>query len=301
MTAYIDYDEGKAANLFLDFYANSANNLESKDIMYARLQDQEAYDKWHLAWYVSEILDIHDLRKSGKLNFSDIPRKEKNLIVFLLLEAFERPASLLELGCAMFEMIDGIEFAQKFFQSKGYNIKNNILDRTEFYSIEMSRMMRSGAERLHPTIPIGFFNNITELNRRFDLIYDRNVTSAAVNTVKELVDFMSQGEVGFHNLYVCKDETFNSMCMGRSLTYFHLDEIIQRLDKPLYHLFGRKCLGPGTENFDPALGRVVIEGFFLCADRNFAEHWFNKALSYPEVRIWFEEKGITLKLASEIW
>ena len=82
MAVYKDYIEGKAANLFLDFYANLENASSSKEIIYARREDQEAYDAWHLAWYVSEILDIHELSKSHNLIFNDIPRKEKNLIIY---------------------------------------------------------------------------------------------------------------------------------------------------------------------------------------------------------------------------
>jgi len=301
VAVYEDYIEGKAANLFLDFYANLENASSSKEIIYARREDQEAYDAWHLAWYVSEILDIHELSKSHKLIFNDIPRKEKNLIVYLLLLTFERPVALLEFGCAMFELIDGIEISEKILTGVETNEKDKIVEQTEFFSIEMSKVMRGGAERLHPNIPIRFFNHVNDLDRNFDLIYDRNVSSYAMNTVDDLVSFMSRGEVGFYNLFVSKDKTFISMRMGKSLTYFHLEELVDRLDKPLYYLFGQKSLGSGTMDFDPSLGHDVIEGFFLNADEAFAQSWLVVAMSYPDVAKWFVEKEIKLTLANALW
>jgi len=298
MTVYKDYLAGKAAELFLDFHAvRGAGDGQPEDILYRRVVDQEAYDTWHLSWYFNEILELHGLLKGPTPRLADIPRKEKHLLMYLLIEAWNGDGriDLLEFGCSLFELIDGLQLVDKVL-----GLRTDLLSRLRFHGVDLSDVMRAGAERLHPDCAIGFSKTLPDVARSFDIVYDRNVSSYALTTPADLIGLMNLGKVSFHNLFVSRGDTFLSMRMGKSITYFGLKELIAGLDRPLFHLFGRSSRGTSAVNFDATLGRDVIEGFFLCADEAFARRWLDAANSRPEVRAWFAEKEIGLTRAENL-
>jgi len=149
MTTYKDYAAGKAADLFLDFYAKPGEKAPGETVLYRRVVDQDAYDTWHLSWYFKELLELHGLATSAAPRFVDIPRKEKNLLVFLLIEAWgaDKDIDLAEFGCSLFELIDGLELSQKILSPK-----NDLLRRVLFHGIDLSDVMRAAAARLRLSV-----------------------------------------------------------------------------------------------------------------------------------------------------
>ena len=297
MTTYRDYTAGKAADLYLDFYAATDGQSANDTVLYRRVVDQDAYDTWHLSWYFKELLELHRLIKSDTSRFADIPRKEKNLLVYLLIEAWggDQEVNLAEFGCSLFELIDGLELSQKIV-----NPRTDLLRRMHFHGIDLSDVMLAAAERLHLDRKLTFYRNATDIDRSFDILYDRNVSSYAFNACPDLASLMNRASVSFCNLFVSRGETFLSMRMGKSITYFGLEDLIAELDRPLFHLFGRSSQGTSTADFDATMGRDVIEGFFLCADKDFAKRWYDLAMKRPDVRAWFEEKEIGLTPAERL-
>lgn len=298
MAIYKDYSAGKATNLFLDFYAAPPDAAAgTKDILYRRVVDQDAYDTWHLSWYFNEILEIQALLKGAQPSLADVPRKEKHLLVYLMLEAWtgEGEIDLLEFGCSLFELIDGLLLVQKVLKSKG-----DMLSRVRFHGLDLSDVMRAGAERLHMDRPLNFYKILPDVDRSFDVVYDRNVSSYALTEADDLIGLMNKGTVSFHNLFVSRQDTFLSMRMGKSITYFGLAELIAKLDRPLFHLFGKSSRGTSALNFDATQGKDVVEGFFLCADEVFAQRWLDLANSRQDVRAWIAEKEIGLTRAADL-
>lgn len=299
MTIHKDYIAGKATDLFLDFYAKRPEDGRGEDILYRRVVDQEAYDTWHLSWYFKEILEIHQLLKQERIAFADIPRKEKNVLVYSLLDAWGGPADLMEFGCSLFELVDGLELVRKWAAANANAA--DVVSRTRFFGVELAEVMRLGAERLHPGVPFQFFRTLSDVDRSFDIVYDRNVSSYALSDPNDLLKLINGCSVSFHNLFVSRGKTFLSMRMGKSLTYFGLNELLAGLNRPLFHLFGRSSRGTSTSTFDASLGHDVVEGFFLCADESFARRWLDAAKRHPEIAAWMRDKDIALTPAECLW
>jgi hypothetical protein len=301
MTVFKNFKEAKAANIHLDFYTRFESDHPTDRILYNSLHDQEAYDHFHLAWYLKQILDIDLMSQSKELTFLDLPRKEKHLMVYTLLSAMEGPVCLLDFGCSLYELIDGLSLYRNVIEARAPFSTRSIIDQIDFHGVDISSEMRLGAKRLHPAHSVTLYEHFDLLDRNFDLIFDYNVSSIAFDDTDSLSRLMNLGGVGFHVLFVSREETFVSMRMGRKLTYFHLEELIGKADKKIYHLFGDRSPGSSTKEYDASLGKNVIEGFFLHADEEFAENWFEISRRHPDVRRWFDEKDIQLRPAEDIW
>ena len=296
LAAVSDYYGQRQGTTYLQIFSEPAGAGER--VVHRELRDQDAYDTWHLSLYFKEVLAYRRLLREHELTLDDLPRKEKNLLVYLMLAA--RPAfrSVLELGSSLFELIDGLEVVQRYFAGTpgGPRVDPRQLCYT---GVEISALLAQASIELHPGYGVTILPDFSRLDRRHDLIYDRNVTSYAFTTAGELAAFINHGQAALMNLFVSTGETFTSARLGKALTYFSLRETIQRLDRPLYHLFGFKAPGPHAGR-DLAMGRPVVEGFFLCADEGFAADFMRLVEADAEIARYFRQKGIALTHAREL-
>lgn len=294
MTVNTDY-YGISRNwrTFLEIYSKSKSNRSRQ--IHRQLVDQAAYDTWHLSFYLKEILSYKRLLKKNQIKFTDIPRKEKNLLVYLLMYSFtKKNLKLLELGHSLFELLDGLEVVRKFFKDNHDQKLTLDLTKHKYIGIDISPDLCLTSEIIHPLYQIQTFDSVKKAPKSFDLLYDRNVTSYAFTTPKDLADFINKSHVALMDLFVSKNKTFYSERLGKSLTYFSLPELVKYLNKPLYHLFGLRAPGP-FRGRQLSRGRDVIEGFFLCSSSQFANSFYNTALSVNEIKNYFKEKDIKLR------
>ena len=106
-----DYYGRKQGTTHLDLWVDPSDG--SEPIIARQLSDQDAYDTWHLALYMKEILQYKRLGASSAISLEQLPRKEKNLLLYLVLASRPRFKTVVELGSSLFELIDGLEVVKK--------------------------------------------------------------------------------------------------------------------------------------------------------------------------------------------
>lgn len=269
-------------------------------VVHRQLRDQEAYDTWHLSLYMKEILAYQRLlRDKAPLRFEQLPRPEKNLLVGILLAAQPKWRQVVELGSSLFEMIDGLELVKRFLSQTHSPIRVPDPHDVDYLGIEISDLLIQAAEHVHREYRLTHVKDCEKLPSRIDVLYDRNVSSYAFQTPKALADLMNRAEVCLMNLFVSKGQTFLSARLGKSLTYFSLAELIEHLERPLYHLFGFKAPGP-FQGSELSRGKPVVEGFFLCAVEEDAQAFARMAQSDPAVAAYWKAKEMTLRPAADL-
>jgi len=81
--AISDYYGKKHGITYLEIYTQPDDGSER--IIHRQLRDQDAYDTWHLSLYFKEILSYKRLLAADEITFDQLPRKEKNLLLYLSL------------------------------------------------------------------------------------------------------------------------------------------------------------------------------------------------------------------------
>lgn len=286
-----NYYGTKFGTTFLEIFTQPDDGAQR--ILHRQLQGQDAYDTWHLAFYFKEILAYRQMLCQDAISFEQLPRKEKNLLLYLILACYHQAESVLELGSSLLEMIDGLELVKKHMAGYNGTLPKIEPRRLSFIGVELSQLLSSASQILHPEYQITMRSSVTEVTERFDVLYDRSVSNYAFESAGEVADFVNRSQVALLNIYLSKGETFSSSRLGKSLTYFSLEEVVEGLDKPLYHLFGEKAPGPFS---GPELskGMPVVEGFFLCCQPKFATEFMAMAQRNPEINGYFQEKQVRL-------
>jgi hypothetical protein len=292
--AITDYYGNKPGTTYLEMYAES--NSGTGKIIHRQLKDQEAYDAWHLQYYFKELLNDRELFRRESLTFSEIPRKEKNIFLYLLLLTTPHAVDIAELGSSLFEMIDGLYVAQKYFLSARPDLPALDLGRLRFHGIELSELLARASKELHPSAAITTYPHVNAYQGKPDILYDRSVSNYAFENSAEVAEYFNRAQVTFANIYVSKNETFSVERVGKQMVYFSLKELLGLLNKPLFHLFGEKVPGP-LSGQELSKGRPVVEGFFLCAEHEGAQRMMSLAKSTPDLAHYFQEKGIALREA----
>lgn len=300
MSEITDYYGHKRGTTYLEIYS-VFDDAPDRRTVHRQLRDQEAYDTWHLALYFKEVLAYRELRdRGGGLGIDELPRKEKNLLMYLLLSADRGRRSVVELGSSLFEMIDGLELCDRYFAERaGSGVDRVDPAGVSYIGVEISPMLGLASGVLHPGHRVQVVRDCDRAPARFDVLYDRNVSSYAFLSPERLGAFINRSGVALMNLFVSRGPTFVSARLGKSLTYFGLRELIAGLDKPLYHLFGERAPGPHA-GAELSQGRDVVEGFFLCASPEAVDGLMRTAAKDAGVRRWFEEKRVRPRLASEL-
>ena len=279
----------KQGTTYAEIYSVARDGSER--VVHRRFEDQEAYDTWHLAHYFKEILVLRGLLEAPAPALSEIPRKEKNLLLYLMLAAEPDHRRILELGSSLFELIDGLELMRHYAESGDSGLP--LLDPTgfEYAGVELSALFRQAARTLHPGYAIDQVATATAFDGAADLLYDRSVANYAFETAGELAAFVKRAKAGLMNTLFSFDETFRSAKVGKTLTYFSLDEFLDSLCVPFFHLFGRVMPRPASGQ-DLSGGRSVLEGFFVFGDRGYVERFMAMSERDPAVKAYFAEKGI---------
>jgi hypothetical protein len=246
--------------------------------MHRILEDQDAYDHWHLAQYVKEALEYDRLRDHLEdVELADIPRKEKNLFLFEIFRHFDFTLSYLEFGSSVFEVIDGLSFVAALMKERWDPT------RVTFTGVEISGILRQAAMRLHPGYEIRHLDRPS--NEETDVLYDRAVSSYLFSGVSELAGAMNRSRIVFSNLFLSTTVTFDEVnATGKTVTYFSLPVLLSQLDKPLYYLFGR------TED-------DKIEAFFLCCSPSDFIELRDAFYRNPWLRDFLDTKNSTMEPA----
>ncbi|MCD6308697.1 MAG: hypothetical protein J7M24_06850, partial [Candidatus Latescibacteria bacterium] len=253
-----DYYGLKHATTYLEIY--SQPNETDDRIVHRQLCDQEAYDIWHLSYYFKEILKYRRLMKRSDLRCEHIPRKEKNLLLYLIFSCEPRLSSLTEIGSSFFECIDGMEIVDVYLKRIISPVSRFDLKKLSYIGIEISEMLREASQVLHPSYNVTVYGEMADIENDFEVMYDRSVMNYMCESADEVASIMNRSEVTLTNTFFSKDETFESARLGKSLHYFSLREVLNKINKPLFHLFGEKAPGPASGQ-DLSRGRPVVEGF----------------------------------------
>lgn len=286
-----DHHADGGGETYLRFSACSDNT--NTEALFGELTGMDAHDHWAVPRRLKEILACRDVALGTPgTGFDDLIRKEKNLLVYLLLAARPELRSVLELGSSLFELIDGLEAARTALA--GSPIRDVAIRELEFHGIEISPFLQRLATELHPHHSTHHHDDATAAVE-CDLLYDRVVSSLAFDDTAELAQLVNRSQVALLNLYLSCEETFVSSWAGKPLTYFSLQETAQQLDRPLFYLFGKKSPGP-----DLSHGRPVLEAFFLCATEDVATDFQALASQHPGVARYFADKEICLRPALEL-
>mgnify|MGYP001158264257 CR=1 FL=1 len=287
----------KKGTTYLEVY--SVNDKSNEHTTHRLLKDQDAYDTWHLSLYYKEIISYRKMLSSNSFTFEDLPRKEKNLLLYLLLASNPNYQSIVELGSSLFEMVDGLDLVRTYIKNKRSSIPDIDPSRFKYTGVEISKLLNDAARDLHKEYNMNFVESTEDAVGPFDILYDRSVTNYAFDSPKDVASFVNKSQCALLNIFLSKGETFISSRLGKRLTYFSLEEFVEELNHPLFHLFGNKAPGPvsGTEL---SKGRPVVEGFFLCASIETVESLMNLQRQDPQTRNYFQEKQIQPIYALEL-
>lgn len=259
-------------------------------IVHRRLEDQEAYDTWHLSYYFKEVLRYRKLLEAGVTSLEQIERKDKNLLMYLLIAAAPEVKSIFEIGSSLFEMIDGLCVVRDYAKRTG-RLPVLDLESYEYQGVELSDMLCQTSVVLHPEFKIKLWSNVRDWTASCDLMCDRSVTNYAFETAAELAAYINRSGISYLNTYFSKGDTFITSRLGKQVTYFSLRETLALIKKPMFHLYGDRAPGPysgGTIN----KGLDVVEGFFLVGEKPVVDRLMTIAANDPQVAGFFSEKKV---------
>jgi len=287
-------DKKSELTTFLDLYAINSQN--GQKYLYSQLCNQEAYDVWHLSLYFKEIMYYKKQLREKKITLDQLQRKEKNLLLYLILTIFDSNINIIknrtdnltivELGCSLFEMIDGLEVIRRFIEVNKLNMKKLDLMNYKYKGIDISEMLTYAAIVLHKNYKVEIYKSIEMIRQKFNILYDRCVSSYALTTSKELAKFINLSDVALMNLFLSKNETFCTNIL-KPITYFSIEELISHTKKPIFHLFGEKA----PVKF-PRKGKDVLEGFFISCTPKFLEEFMKISTEHYVIKRYFNEKNI---------
>ncbi len=292
------YGKEKKGTTVLEIYNIQGDNNER--IVHRQLRDQEAYDTWHLSYYFKEILQYKKLLNHRNIKLNDIPRKDKNILLYLIFACNPAFSTIVEIGSTLFEGIDGLEIVKLYRDSTGSPLPDVMVREIRYIGVEISELLAESSKVLHPGYNIETVSHISEIPlETFEVVYDRSVMNYMCDTPADVAAILNRSEVVLTNCFFSKDKTFCSSRLGKSLTYFSLKEVIDTIEKPLFHLFGERAPGPASGE-DLSLGFPVIEGFFLYAEDALAQEFLKLAQTDSLVAEYFGENNITLTDAREL-
>ena len=291
ISTYYGKNKGKTA---LELYSTTP---DGDKVVHRQLCDQEAYDTWHLADLYKEILYCRKLMKRTDLNLESLPRKEKDLLIYLILYSIREISIVTELGSSLFEMIDGLELVERFVKSEGIQ-KELDLKSIKYRGIEISELLCESTLDLHPNYDIDLYLSVANCDGALGLLYDRCVSSYAFDNATELAEFINRSDVALMNLFLAKGDSFSSKRLGKQLTYFSATELEKNVDKRIFHLFGTKAPGPASGQ-DLAGGNEVLEGFFLICDEQSLDKIMSTSFLNKQISYFFEAKQVVPKTLHE--
>ena len=212
------------------------NNNKKKKLRYVIKQD--AYTLWHLAVRFKEkSLLIKQLYSKKKLNFVDVPRLNKFLFLYLILEISECK-KILEIGSSSCEFIEGLEVMEKLFKKKTINnkIKFYGIDTDEYFNLipEFISKSKNNNLKIYPSLA-SFLKNNKKLNKF--ILHDFGVSMYEFKSTKSFVKFLNKFDSVFIKVAFSKKKGHISNISGNKSYYFSIHETLKYLSNPAYFLF----------------------------------------------------------------
>lgn len=243
-------------NSTLEIFAES----NGERYVHKRLEGLEAYDTWHLSYYYKEILENRKLlKKDKKIELDQLRRKDRDIFTYIVLTNFANLSGYIELGSSLFEIFDGLKLVDKYLKGLEEQEDNDShaiegVMKKKFIGIESSELMRHAAEDLNHQHKLLQYKSEQEFRSKEKngeklYLYDRAVAGYAFKTVDEYARFLSRFEIGFGCFSLTKGRTFQASRLHNQFTYFSIPELIDKLPKRLWYVFGNKApKKPGPED-----------------------------------------------------
>jgi hypothetical protein len=236
------------------------------------LKGREAYSTYHLAYYVSEVIEKRKLQETARgIPLGDLPRLDRDLALYTLLVG-DRPkllggspgTTVIEFGGSLMELIDGLDVMGAHF---GEGFASQSID---YVSIEDDATFNFVARALHPTHKIEFIDDYASWVRAPKvtvgpkILYDRAVSCYAIHNTPNLVAFIETFDICLMQLYNSMDGDFDYIGPeGSNFHYFDMDILRSHFGQRMIHLYGKRR--PSMINDAFLNQRSVIEGYFLFA------------------------------------
>jgi hypothetical protein len=289
---------------FLDYGEMSKNGL--RRTIQRQFFDQDAYDHHHLALYMKDYLKCRMALRMSSLALEDIPRIDKNLLTYKVLEVFDDIREVTELGSTIFELIDGLEVARKYVSSqtpniimKGGEVK---LENFKYSGVEISEIFRELAHELHQAYSIAQFKTVEEFiennEQETKLLIDRSVANYLFQGGREFGTFARSFKYGLVNTYFSLEGDFAVTRYGKQMNYLCLKEFLDAYDGEFFHLYGFEAPRP-LDGFKLSKDYRVIEGFFLMAPESKAQMYVERLFQDLELGRFLDSKSFSLRPARE--
>lgn len=296
--------ESKSYKPYVEFGAQKNDSGERK--VGKLVSGADAYDLWHLAVRFKEVLTCRKLINSEKITIKDIPRKRKFLIFYLLLAEYLEVDDIVELGCSVLELIDGLELVEKYFQDTYDNRLNVDVRNHKFIGVDTSDLMLQAASDIHQEYNIKLFNDallFMESTKKCEgasrALFDLNVSSYAFSSSPSLANFLNTFDFAYLELALSKGKTFKSNSYsGIPITYFSLKDLIPILNKSLFFLFEKET--NNKQWYINSLGEPVVNGFFIFGEPDRINSFFANATKFKEIEQYFIEDKVDLFEASNL-
>lgn len=232
--------------------------------MHGALDGRAAYDAWHTHLYLTEIAAYRAILAGDR---PPLPRPEKNVLLYLLMAALPGRA-VTELGSSLLEVIDGLRAVDHL---TGPWPSRPPLD-VPYRGIESSPTFRRFARALYPQATVTATVRVAG-----GILYDRAVSSYAFRTARAAAACFNGAEAALCNLLLSRGASRTTERTPFPATWFSARELVAGLDKPLWHLFGRR---------NSKLGRwrpvaECFEGFFLVGTEAVARAFLRLAQDCP--------------------
>jgi hypothetical protein len=226
--------------------------------------DQDAYDLWHLAVRYKECLAIQNLMyRTEEISFDRLPRKEKFFYQYLALFSEPNTTEVLELGCSLMEIIDGMILYDNFFQKYNLGLRRSI----KWFGIEISELLRAAAKSIHTETRFTVFESIHEAasasnhNNNQACMHDFGVGSYVFNRTLDYAKYLNSYQTCCVKCFVCDDQTYLVSAGSKTLTVFSLSELRQTLNSSMIFM-GLEHTLPSRQYMD-SKGEVSRIGHYI--------------------------------------
>ena len=249
-----------------------STNAKGEVISARTLSGREAYSRYHLAYYVSEVMKKRKLREHARTTpLLDFPRLDRDLALYTLLVG-DRPKNLgdragttvVDFGGSLMEFIDGLDLMEDHFAA-GFASQS-----INYVSIEDDATFNFVAGALHPNHKIDFVGDYRtwvqtpRTSQGPRILYDRAVSSYAINNTPSLIEFIETFDLCLMQLFVSMERDFDYVGpVGSTYHYFDMDLLRESFGQKMIHLYGKRR--PSMVNDAFLNQRSVVEGYFVFA------------------------------------
>ncbi len=252
---------------------------------------QEAYDFLMLARYMKDLITYRQLSQSIASTSADelLTRYNADVYTHDLYNSFSKiaalnvchqdsqPASFLELGSTLMGCIDAMEFVHLLAHKQNSQISDPALQSVEYHAVDISPLLNSVAQIIHPGYSIQTYLDYHELDFDFDVFFAKGVSLLyAISSAEELAKLLNKARISTfdYSLTLEDEQQQQYLGTGKCVTYFSASKLLDSLNNlnPSKHLF----IHVPTAAYDQNKGR--IRAVFYCG----SESDINKSISEEE-------------------